>query len=289
MSRLKKLLSHIKNGTLRDRIKYQKSGLKKWEDFKRSNESSIIHSIDDSVKLKLYKDSYLSYLIIRGDFEIHEVNFIKNYLSKEDTFVDIGANIGIFSCVASMKANRVLAIEPTSNTFNRLIENFNLNNIQNGEAFQIAISSENGELEMYVSEDGMDAWNTLGTKPDVGQFKLQKISTITLDEFVVNHLKNETENCLIKIDVEGWEKLVIEGGFKTFSNDNAPDIIIEITDENLNRNGTSGFEILTSLQNYGYSLFDIKEKLIAHNILNKYEYSNIFCTKNLNKVSKRNL
>lgn len=289
MSKLKKLLNHIKNGTLRDRIKYQKSGLKKWEDFKKSANESIVHSIDEEVKLKLYKDSYLSYLIIRGDFEVHEINFIKNYLKKEDTFVDIGANIGIFSCLAAKKSHKVYSIEPTTHTFQRLIENFKLNSIQNAEALHLAVSSEIGELEMHISEDGMDAWNTLGAKPNVGNFKLQKINTITLDKFVSNYLNNNTENCLIKIDVEGWEKLVIEGGHITLSNEIAPDIIIEITDENLNRNGTNGLEILTSLQNYGYHLFEIKDSLIPHRILNNYEYSNIFCTKNLNRVSNRKL
>lgn len=289
MSKLKKIVGHIVNGSLLNRIRYQFSGIKKWEDFKKSNQGSILHSVGRGVKLKLYKDSYLSYLIIRGDFEVHEINFIKKYLKKEDIFVDIGANIGIFSCIAAKKSHKVYSIEPTTHTFQRLIENFNLNNIQNAEALHLAVSAEIAELEMHISEDGMDAWNTLGAKPDVGNFILQKVNTITLDKFVLSYLNNNTENCLIKIDVEGWEKLVIEGGHITLSNETAPDIIIEITDENLNRNGTNGLEILTSLQNYGYHLFEIKEILIPHRILNKYEYSNIFCTKNLNRVSNRKL
>ena len=63
-------------------------------------EKSFVDDIDEKTKIILYKDSVLSKSIFEG-FEVDEIIFMKRFLNRGDTFLDIGANIGLFSLIAS--------------------------------------------------------------------------------------------------------------------------------------------------------------------------------------------
>ena len=60
-----------------------------------------------------------------GLYEFEEMNFLFDYLKPGSLFVDIGANIGVYSIVAASKKAKVIAIEPISSSFNILKEYFN--------------------------------------------------------------------------------------------------------------------------------------------------------------------
>ena len=58
------------------------------------------YNLGSSLKINLYNDSVLSRIIYDG-FEQEELNFMEKALKKEDIFIDIGANVGLFSLIAS--------------------------------------------------------------------------------------------------------------------------------------------------------------------------------------------
>lgn len=290
MSKLKKIKGHIVNGSIFDRIKYQFSGLKKWEDFKKSDQNFLIQPITSKTKLKLYKDSYLSYLIIRGDFETEEIIFFKKYIKPTDIVIDIGGNIGLFTCLAAEKAKEVHSFEPTPIIFERLKENVQLNQLNNCKLHNKATNNITAKVELKISTKGMDAWNTLGELDEKDDFDTVSVDAISLNDFFLQQ-KFKPENVkLIKMDVEGWEMNVLMGATDILADKFAPDILIEVTDENLVKNGVDGNRILTYLQDYGYALFELnKGKLVKHIIKKEYDYCNIFCSKNITELTKRNL
>lgn len=280
MGKVNRFFAHLINNTLWKRIKYQFSDLRKWDNMKAGKRKFVIYKLTKQTKLKLYPDSYLSYLILRGDFERNELAFFEQNLKKGNIFIDIGANVGLFSLLASEKGCQVYSFEPTPKTFDRLNENVDLNNYTNIQTFNIALSNTKGETSMNVAENGMDAWNNLSTEANEDGFIKVKIKTDTLDNFIQSHFPEFNQEIIIKMDVEGWEKFVITGGKKSLKNGKFL-LMIEFNDENFLKNDYSGQEIISMMSELDYSFFEWKnDRLVPHVNRDKYEYTNLIAIKN---------
>jgi len=111
--------------------------------------------------------------------------------------VDIGANIGAFSLLASRTARRVYAVEPIPSNYEILCRNVQLNGAPPVTAMCAAISSENGFSTM--SDDGVMSslkWN----RPDKAG---ATVRTITLKDFIQEHAIESVD--FLKMDCEGAE------------------------------------------------------------------------------------
>ena len=139
--------------------------------------------------------------------------------------------------------------EPTEKTFERLENSIKINECKNIHAFQIALSDKSEEREFTVSNDGFDAYNSLGNPSQGENFTRSMVQTSTFDEFKKqNNIPNPT---IIKIDVEGWEIPVLNGMKDTLSTDNAPLLIVEFTEENAQLSGyscSSLYELISSFE-----------------------------------------
>jgi FkbM family methyltransferase len=212
-------------------------------------------------------------------------------LNTNDTFVDIGANIGLFSLIASKSvgsAGLVLAFEPASVTYNRLLENIALNNFKNIRPFQFALSDTNGHAELQILSNGYDAWNSLSTPPLGAEVQVESVETQTLDSCF------ERERIpfpvLMKVDVEGWEVPVLRGAKKLLSDPNAPCLIVEFTEQNARNAGFSCHELYDLLVFYGYKLFTYdaaQNRLIPESRRASYPYVNVIATKSEELVMNR--
>ena len=98
-----------------------------------------------------------------------------------DVFVDVGANIGLYTLIAAHivgASGRVYAFEPGSETYRRLLSNVQLNQMTNVSCHELALSDSTARLDMNMSTDGYDAWNSLA-KPIAGSsFSTETIETI---------------------------------------------------------------------------------------------------------------
>lgn len=291
MNLIEKIYSHVKNGTLYDRVKQERS-LRKWQEFLNSDNDYIYKKLKNKLKLKLYKNSILSEIIYLNKFEKSELVFIEKVLKKGDVFFDIGANIGLFSLVVSKKIGKkgkIYSFEPSSNIFERLCENININYIKNINPQKLALSNEKGKAKFTVSLDGYDAWNSL-SKPSAGKrFDYEIVETETLDGFIKKHnLKGKI--FLIKLDVEGWEIPVIKGGLEALSDKDAPIMMVEFTEQNAINSGFSCKELYQLITDLGYKLYSYNSKknhLSLEKLRGTYPYINLFAIKNINEVKKR--
>ena len=136
-----------------------------------------------------------------GLHEVEEMSFLLHYLKDEDTFLDIGANVGVYTILASgEKKCKSIAIEPIPRTFNYLKRNVELNQIQDKvKLYNIGLSNKNGAL--YFTDD-KDSMNHVVDKEVPNSIKVKVYS---LDDLI-----NEPIN-FIKLDVEGFEKFVLDG------------------------------------------------------------------------------
>ena len=260
-----------------------------WWNEKFGSDATKFFNLGRRIKLKLYADSVLCRVIDTKPFELTELRFIEAYLNRGDIFVDVGANIGLFTLLAAEIVDgpgQVHCFEPSSRTFSRLTENVTRNGFKNVHTNQCAVSNGAGELELYVSTDGHDAWNSLAGQLAGSEGSTEVVSVTTLDEYCQRRRFTPT---IMKIDVEGWEKNVILGGPEVFGSIKAPDLLVEFTEANCVAAGTSGKDLFNTIAQQGYSLFHLGEdfNLSAATAEDDFGYKNLLATKDLRRVRQR--
>jgi FkbM family methyltransferase len=293
---LSKIIKHWREGDLKRVVNTYLSNItvlhkiEAWRKLKAKGEAVVIGA-GNGISLKLYPDSILSEPIFTGRFEPSEIDFVKSYLKKGDTFLDIGANIGLFTVIAAGEVKnegRVVSFEPVQKTFSRLRENVELNKFRNVELVNAGLSDSDGTLEMITSTDGHDAWNSFG-RPTAGtHFKSESVNIKRFDTWLFDSKLSEIH--LVKMDVEGWEINVLRGGMQFFSSPDAPDLLVEFTEENCKNAGTSCGELYETLANAGYTMYtydQYKKRLIPEARRQQYTHLNIIATKNPQNILAR--
>ena len=258
----------------------------------RNTPGSVLSRIAPGVRMKLYGDSLLCEMLYFGDFEPETRRFFDAYLRPGDTFLDIGANIGLYTLAAARRvgrSGRVHAFEPCSQTFERLADNVQLNSLRNVNCHQVALSFENAEAELTLANGGFDAWNSLG-KPYMGETTgCEMVTTITLDSFAREH-ELIGRNCTLKIDVEGWENQVLAGAEQFLSGDDAPLLCVEFTEEAAVLAGSSCPELYRTLERLGYRMFNVSsrpDELQPFPFRETFPNVNLIATKDLEAVRAR--
>jgi len=290
MVRLVKVFTHIKNGTLIDRLMLiieplrRKVQIRRWDRIV-SKKHDFVYHMTSGIRMFLYSDCILSQAIFVYKFESQELKFLSLYLEKGDCFFDVGSNFGLYSLIASKKVGkkgRIFAFEPATKTFKRLKRNIKLNRLDNIIPIQAAISSNNGIMPMSISLDGHDAWNSLTTPARGEKFLTEEVKTITLDDFIQeNDLHDKIK--MIKIDVEGWECEVIKGAVRTLTSESAPILQVEFSEPALEAAGSSSTVLIELLSGLGYKLFKYSGK---NNELVEFEYHGEPLDRNLYAIKK---
>jgi len=262
----------------------------RWDRFQNSARKFIVHNYQNNFKIRLYKDSYLAEEFYRNKFEPDEGQFISDFLNEGDIFIDIGANIGLYTLMAAKKIGpngKVYSFEPTDITYKRLLDNITINRFKNIIPVKKALSDNNGSFEMNVSCDGFDGWNSFTKITRGSKSRTEMVETIKLDSFF-NDDRIWDRVSLIKIDVEGWEKFVILGGEEHFKRTDSPVLIIEFVDQNTGNAGYTCKELFQLLVSFGYSLYSIKDRMLETELVkDNYVYSNLIAAKNLKEIKKR--
>ncbi len=141
-----------------------------------------------------------------GIREREAVNIYKNFLTKEDNVLDVGANIGYYALLASKITNgKIYAIEPDPRSFKLLKENIKINNLEKRiKAYKIAIGDKKGKLKFYQSKSFN--WSSIARENEKGIW----VEVTTIDNFVGNR-----EISCLRFDLEGYEYLLLKGAKKT--------------------------------------------------------------------------
>jgi len=187
--------------------------------------SGILSLKTDSGRIKLYTNqtSYLTQILFWKGYKEFEYSEIFEELSKKiTTFFDIGANIGYYALLAA-RTNptiKTYAFEPAFGPKYFLKKNIESNEFNNIKAIDFALSNENSEIDFYEVKSkkynylkhNLSGENNAGTKTKSRNFILNKVNSITLENFIKN--ENITSIDLIKIDTEGTEVVILESGEK---------------------------------------------------------------------------
>ena len=151
-----------------------------------------------------------------------EMHFLVDMLADADVFVDVGAHAGVYSILASsVHGASVMAVEPSTATFHRLVENIDLNDAdEQVTAVRMAVGNRCGEARVSTGRDSM---NTLVHDAD----QSEPVAIATVDSLLAD-LGIESVT-VIKIDVEGLELEVLAGAERTIAQ-SRPALIVEVND-----------------------------------------------------------
>jgi len=161
-----------------------------------------------------------------ASFEYETVRLFIDLARKNRTVFDIGANNGYFGLIAARlnPAIQVFAFEPVPRICQQIRRNAALNQLDNLNIIQAAVSNEDGVATLFVPKSEFPTSASLmeSFRPDTEAIHC---TTITLDNFVRQNSIRFVD--LIKIDTEATEPAVLEGMQKIL-NDFHPDIICEV-------------------------------------------------------------
>lgn len=215
--------------------------------------------LTDGLKFEYPLNSAIGFSKFLGEFENSEVDFVRKFLNPGDTFIDVGANGGIFTLLASKQVQHghIYAFEPDQRNLKILKHNLSINNITNVTILESALSNIEGETKFAIAKDG--ALNSLADtnrrEQEIAEWQTVKVTT--LDTFVRDY-KVEKVN-FIKIDTEGAEKLILEGGKETLSS-NQLIIMFEASDLNAHGFGYLIKDFLADITNSGLNLYYFDDK-----------------------------
>lgn len=168
-----------------------------------------------------------------GLHEFEEMGFLLHVLRASDVFLDIGANVGSYTVLASgVCGGRTIAFEPDPISAARLSRNVSANALeQRVEIRRVALGDHCGRAAFTT---GRDTMNRFAGANDAGA---QWVRVTTLDAEI-----GAAQPCLMKVDVEGFETQVLRGAAQTLRAASVKAIIIEsVTMESLALLSGAGF------------------------------------------------
>jgi FkbM family methyltransferase len=177
-----------------------------------------------------------------------DLAFYRRFLRPGDAVVDVGANIGLATLVAAKivgSTGRIVAVEPHPRTFEYLRDNVQLNGLTDVvQLYCVAVGEREGQRRI-VEFPGDDSQNHL----DGGDHGGVRVAVVPLDSL----LTSQGPTALLKLDVEGYEKFVLDGANRTLATTGC--VYFESWERHFARYGYSGRDLLDGLRARGFRLY----------------------------------
>jgi FkbM family methyltransferase len=236
--------------TMNARLQYELRGWAYWAKCLNPLRNTVtINDLPLGLQMRAYKRDAVGRGLYRR--KIHEPFLTKLLLerfagSAPRNFIDVGANIGYFTCLMSKfagPAGKVLAVEPEPNNLELLRQNIAANELRNVEIFPCAVGATEGSamLGLYKpSNRGRHSILDTTAKSQV------KVPVKTLDKIASSVGAGVHSWSLLKIDVEGYEAFVIDGAKETLPHVEA--LVMEFSPALWKRSGSDPAAILRALR-----------------------------------------
>lgn len=213
--------------------------------------------------LKCYLDDYVGRSVYYfGDLDPKLSWILQTVLRPGDSFVDVGANIGLLTTLGSQLVGpegRVLAVEPQPRVLRCLREALERNQYKNVTIAACGVAKEEGRLQLHVPAGnlGSASFSSLPAR-EVETFDVE---VSTLSNLMEKHQLSQAR--LIKLDVEDWEAEVIAGALEIWRKNPPPAIIYEHRE----KENISSSEAGQLLQELGYQFYRIPRKWLRPQLI----------------------
>lgn len=160
-----------------------------------------------------------------GGFEQEEVELVRDLLGERDALIDVGANVGLYTCLARSLGRRAVAVEPHPANLRVLRSNLAANGWGDTEIIAVGLSDAPGEAELLGSDTGASLVSGWAGMPE-GTLLRHHIRLTTLDALVGERFASE--RLLVKIDIEGAEHACLRGAARVLDRSPAPAWLVEV-------------------------------------------------------------
>mgnify|MGYP000176852642 FL=1 len=179
-----------------------------------------------------------------GVWEVYESQLVIERLQAGEAFIDVGANIGYYSVLASQwvgEAGRIYGFEPDPNNFSLFEANVALNKLNNVECFNVALSNCDNEGALYLNDSNFGDHQIYDNGDGRDSFAIQLRNGSTLLSSVENIR-------LVKIATPGAEYQVLSGLLPLLKKQAGPlSLIVEFWPYGLKKSGSSATQLLDLL------------------------------------------
>jgi FkbM family methyltransferase len=213
----------------------------------------IVVPVDDLIGERVMSTGAFESTHIDGALQLSES--LQPSADERGIFVDVGANIGLYTIALSKLFQRCVAVEANPHTYQILLANLALKGLDNVTAMCVGASDHSAETNIYVPINGNLGWATLNADHHKVEVKPVPVTLKPLDDIVV--LEPNERVALIKIDVEGHEMAVLQGAQRILQRDH-PAVLFEVL------NAAQGRACAELLESCGYRHFFTFKRGLPH-------------------------
>jgi FkbM family methyltransferase len=246
---------------MNEALNYKLRGLSYWlECLNPLRKTILVRDLPLALRLETYKsDAVGRGLYKRGVHEPALTQFVLDTFANatDCNFIDVGANIGYFSCILSKLAGpsgKVFAFEPEPQNFRLLERNIKGNQLTNVEAHSCAIGAMEGTARLGLYKPANRGRHSL---VDAEGKSSIEVPVRRLDDVARESAPGAQSWSLVKIDVEGYEGYVLDGAAEILARTEI--LVIEYSPEYLKKSGVAPETIFEKLSPQFSRIFHIQE------------------------------
>lgn len=174
-------------------------------------------------------------------------------LKMGDTFVDIGANQGAYSLIASRivgESGQIISIEPQPQLALNIKKSLELYSKCKFQVFQSAVGDTNGTIELIVPKSSSGSAGIYKDHSGLDRHSQISVPIIRFDDSI--DWQEFSRSVFLKLDIEGAEFAFLNGAATMLKTTN-PTLMIEINPMSLKVSGTSFKDLVALLTEFGFS------------------------------------
>ncbi len=218
------------------------------------SEKPLVVPFAGNLKIGLPQSGSGAAIYYQGFSEPDTADLIRRFLRPGMVMVDIGAHLGEYTLLAAQavgERGQVHAFEPQPKLMAAVRHNISLNGLTNVTVNQSAVSDRTDPLEFEIlREPSMSSIRKRETLERGTQ--LMQVPSTTLDGYWQQSLPID----LIKVDVEGAEKFVLEGAQSLMASSTAPTWVFEYAPRAYADFNYKPQELLSLLTQQGYHIWE---------------------------------
>lgn len=179
---------------------------------------ATVQNFDNGKEAKFYcfTPDCIGSVLMKGDiWEPHMHQVFGHFVNKDSVVIEGGCHVGTHTVKLGMMAKKVYAFEPLPLHYNLLKKNLKLNSLENVDIFCTGLSNNAGQTTFAFHSKNNTGSSGLSGNPmgnptwSSPPKETTNVELVTIDSLKLNKLN------FIKLDVEGYEPLVIHGGIET--------------------------------------------------------------------------
>lgn len=201
------------------------------------------------------QDPVISGALTFGVYEKAEIRFLQSVCRPGQTFLDVGANVGLYTALVGkgiQAQGKIVALEPDLSNFEYLKKTVSANRLANVICVPKAAAARCGVMKLFVSEDNRGDNRLYQNELSSGSYEVQVVTVDSLLEELGVHSLD-----LVKIDVQGFEGHVLGGMSDTLRRSPNVILLMEFWPHGLRSAQTDPEELIRHLKEAGLNLWEL--------------------------------